>query len=300
MSTPVLTRTREELATALSAARSAGRPVGFVPTMGALHAGHARLMQVAREHAPDGVVVVSIFVNPLQFGEGEDLARYPRTLDEDLVTCAGAGVDVVFAPEVDDLYPDGALRVSVEPGPLATVLEGKTRPGHFAGVLTVVAKLFGLVRPDVAVFGEKDYQQLALLRRMAHDLDLPVEIVGAETEREPDGLAMSSRNRFLDEEQRSQAVSLSLTLRAAREAAQYGVDVALDSARAVLREAQGVDLDYLEITDPQLEPLPDDVPDGTEGRILIAARIGATRLIDNLPIVFGNPPEARTSPDGDS
>ena len=295
--TPLLVHTREELSSALSGVRSQGRTVAFVPTMGALHAGHASLVRTARERAGDGVVVVSIFVNPLQFSEGEDLDRYPRTLEDDLVVCAEAGADVVFAPSVDEVYPGGPPQITLEPGPLATILEGRTRPGHFAGMLIVVAKLFGLVGPDVAVFGQKDYQQLALIRRMVLDLNLPVEIVGAETCREDDGLAMSSRNRFLDEEQRRQAVSLVLTLRAAREVAQYGVDVALDAARAVQRETNGVDLDYLEITGADLQPLPDPVPDGTEGRILIAAWLGQTRLIDNLPIVFGTPPEARTPTD---
>ncbi|WP_372728238.1 pantoate--beta-alanine ligase [Nocardioides sp.] len=291
---PLLARTREELSSALSEARSQGRTVAFVPTMGALHEGHASLVRIARERATDGVVVVSVFVNPLQFGEGEDLDRYPRTLPEDLELCAREGVDVVFAPGVEDVYPGGEPEVTVAPGELATVLEGRTRPGHFAGVLTVVAKLFGLVRPDVAVFGQKDYQQLALIRRMALDLNMAVEIVGAETCREDDGLAMSSRNRYLDEEQRREAASLNLTLRAAQEGATYGVDVALDAARAIQRGTNGVDLDYLEITDPDLKPLPDPVPEGTEGRILIAAWLGQTRLIDNLPIVFGTPPEART------
>ena len=308
--TPVLAHSREELTTLLAPARAEGRRVGFVPTMGALHEGHASLLRVARDHVADGPVVVSIFVNPLQFGEGEDLDRYPRTLEEDLKLCEREGVDVVFAPAVEEVYPGGEPQVTIEPGPLATVLEGRTRPGHFRGVLTVVAKLFGLVRPDVAVFGQKDYQQLALIRRMVLDLNLDVEVVGAETQRELDGLALSSRNRYLDDEQRQQAVALSRTLLAAREASAYGVDVALDAARAELRATTGVDLDYLEITDPDLGPLPAEPSDGSgglEGRILIAARIGATRLIDNMPITFGASPEARrptpTNPDqrdGDS
>ncbi len=225
--------------------RRAGRRAGsrarvLVPTMGALHEGHASLMRTARA-STDGPVVVSIFVNPLQFGAGEDLDRYPRTLDDDLKLCEREGVDVVFVPTVAEVYPQGVStsstneRVSVDPGPLGDVLEGRTRPGHFRGVLTVVAKLFGLVRPDIAVFGEKDYQQLVLIRRMVSDLCLGVEIVGAETEREPDGLALSSRNRFLDDEQRQQAVTLSRTLRAAQQASAHGVDAALDAARDELR-----------------------------------------------------------------
>ena len=286
---PALAHTREELAALLADARRDGRRVGLVPTMGALHEGHASLMRVARGHVDAGPLVVSIFVNPLQFGPGEDLDRYPRTLDADLEVCAREGVDIVFAPSVDEVYPGGDPQVMVRPGPLAKVLEGKVRPGHFRGVLTVVAKLFGLVRPDVAVFGQKDYQQLALIRRMALDLNMGVEIVGAETVREPDGLALSSRNRYLDPEQRQQAVALSRVLRAAQDAAAYGAASALAAARAELRAAQGVDLDYLVVTDAGLGELPDDVPPGTEARVLIAARVGSTRLIDNMPLVIGQP-----------
>ena len=291
--TPALASTRAELATLLADARAGGELVGLVPTMGALHEGHASLMRVARERVGTGPVVVSIFVNPLQFGAGEDLGRYPRTLDEDLKLCEREGVDIVFAPSVEEVYPGGEPQVSVKPGPLAKVLEGKTRPGHFRGVLTVVAKLFGLVRPDVAVFGQKDYQQLTLIRRMVLDLNMGVEVVGAETVREPDGLALSSRNSYLDDEQRLQATALSRTLRAAQEVAHYGADVALDSARAELRVADGVDLDYLVITDPDLGVLPDAVPPGAQARILIAARVGTTRLIDNMPLALGEPVAAR-------
>ena len=302
--TPVLVHTRDELAARLSGARGSGRRVGLVPTMGALHEGHASLVRVARQQVSEGPVVVSIFVNPLQFGAGEDLDRYPRTLDEDLKLCEREGADIVFAPSVEEVYPGGEPQVTLDPGPLATVLEGKTRPGHFRGVLTVVAKLFGLVRPDVAVFGQKDYQQLALIRRMVLDLNLGVEIVGAETQREPDGLALSSRNRYLDDEQRHEAVVLSRTLQAAREVAEYGSAVALGAARAELRTSKVVDLDYLVITAPDLTDLPDEVPPGTEARILIAARVGPTRLIDNLPLILGSSPDARTteppSPNGDS
>ncbi len=305
--TPLLAADRGALAALLARRRVAGQRVGLVPTMGALHEGHASLMRVARDQIGAGPVVVSIFVNPLQFGAGEDLDRYPRTLEDDLKLCEREGVDIVFAPGLDEVYPGGEPQVTVDPGPLAEVLEGRTRPGHFHGVLTVVAKLFGLVRPEVAVFGQKDYQQLALVRRMVLDLNLGVEVVGAETCREVDGLALSSRNRYLDDEQRQQAVWLNRTLLAAREAATYGVDVALDAARAELRESEGIDLDYLEITDPDLGPLPSPVPDGAEGRVLIAARLGSTRLIDNLPITFGTSPPGRqraertTDPaDGDS
>ncbi len=291
--TPVLAHTREELVAALADHRAAGRTVGLVPTMGALHEGHASLLRTARERIDQdgqgGALVVSIFVNPMQFGAGEDLDRYPRTLAEDLEICAREGADVVFAPGVEDVYPGGDPLVTVEPGPLAEILEGKTRPGHFRGVLTVVAKLFGLVRPDVAVFGQKDYQQLTLIRRMVLDLNMAVEVVGAETVREPDGLALSSRNRYLDAEQRLQASALSTTLHAAQEGARWGVDVALDSARAELRAALGVDLDYLVITDRDLGELPRELPPGTQARVLIAARVGTTRLIDNMPLVLGDP-----------
>ncbi|MCR1783565.1 pantoate--beta-alanine ligase [Nocardioides carbamazepini] len=290
MTTPAVARSRAELAGLL-----AGRgTVVLVPTMGALHEGHATLMRIARERAgADGTVVVSVFVNPLQFGPGEDLDRYPRTFDADLALAATEGVDVVFAPVVAEMYPDGVPHegvpseaVTVQPGPLADVLEGASRPGHFRGVLTVVAKLFGLVRPDVAVFGEKDYQQLALIRRMAADLCLGIDVVGAETDREPDGLARSSRNRYLDAEQRQQAATLSRALRAAQERASYGVPAARWAAMNVIKGEPGVELDYLALTTTGLGELPDYPETGTEGRILVAARVGTTRLIDNMPLQF--------------
>jgi pantoate--beta-alanine ligase len=283
----VLAHTREELSRLLSGARRSGSRVGLVPTMGALHDGHASLVREARSQAGDGPVVVSIFVNPMQFGPGEDLDRYPRTLEADLEVCAAEGVDVLFAPSVDEVYPGGEPAVTIEPGPLATVLEGAVRPSHFRGVLTVVAKLFGLVRPDVAVFGQKDYQQLVLVRRMVADLCMGVDVVGAETLREPDGLAMSSRNRYLDTEQRREALVLHDALAAAREAGVWGVDVALEAARAEVRRAKVVDLDYLVIRAADLGDLPADVADGTQARILVAARLGGTRLIDNMPITLG-------------
>ncbi|WP_232676352.1 pantoate--beta-alanine ligase [Nocardioides sp. R-C-SC26] len=302
MTSPTVASTRGELAELLGSARGAGHRSAFVPTMGALHDGHASLMQVARaEVGADAPVVVSIFVNPLQFGAGEDLDRYPRTWDSDLEVCARQGVDVVFAPSVDEVYPGGTPMVTVSPGPLAEVLEGRTRPGHFAGVLTVVAKLFGLVRPDVAVFGQKDYQQLVLIRRMVADLCLGVDVVGAPTLREDDGLAMSSRNVYLDGEQRRQAAALSRTLRAVQDAGADGLVAALDAARTELRSAEGVDLDYLAITTPELDDLTSrgerverDDPDLPTGpaRALIAARIGTTRLIDNLPLTLGPPSPA--------
>ncbi|MET8519118.1 pantoate--beta-alanine ligase [Nocardioides sp. NPDC004968] len=282
-----LASTREELAKLLDPARREGTPVGFVPTMGALHEGHASLMRVARERVGGGPVVVSIFVNPLQFGAGEDLDRYPRTLEADLEVCEREGVDVVFAPSVDEVYPGGLPQVTVAPGDLGDVLEGKTRPGHFGGVLTVVAKLFGLVKPDVAVFGQKDYQQLALIRRMSADLCLGVDVVGAPTQREPDGLALSSRNRYLSPEQREEATTLSRALYAAQREAAHGVEAALQAARAELRRAKGVDVDYLVVTDPALAELPANPEPATEARILVAARVGTTRLIDNMSLTIG-------------
>ncbi len=293
----MLAATRVELAALLHPEPTDGRALlGLVPTMGALHAGHASLMRAARSAVgPEGRVVVSVFVNPLQFGPGEDLDRYPRTLDKDLAMCEQEGVDAVFAPSVDEVYPGGSPQVSVDPGPLAEILEGASRPGHFAGVLTVVAKLFGLVRPDVAVFGEKDYQQLALIRRMTSDLCLGVDVLGAPTVREPDGLALSSRNRYLDPEHRRQAVALSRTLRAAQAAASEGADAAVAAARAELRRSPGVDLDYLVVTDQALGDLPDDVRRGersAHGRALIAARVGTTRLIDNVALALGPEPTA--------
>ena len=286
MSTPQIAHTRAELAALI--ARDSGR-VGFVPTMGALHDGHASLMRLARTEVGAGPVVASIFVNPTQFGPGEDLDRYPRTMETDLKVCEREGVDVVFAPTVEEVYPGWPTEpmVSIKPGPLSKVLEGKTRPGHFRGVLLVVAKLFGLVRPDVAVFGEKDYQQLTLIRRMAADLCLGVDIVAGPTEREPDGLALSSRNRFLDDDHRAEAPVLYRALAAAQNAAAYGAETALGAARAELRTAKLVDLDYLVVTAPDLSALPDPVPPGTQARMLVAARLGGTRLIDNAPLQIG-------------
>lgn len=279
--TVLLAPDRDALRHAL-AARS-GR-VALVPTMGALHAGHAALIRRARAEA-DGPVVVSVFVNPMQFAPGEDLDRYPRTLDTDLEVCAEAGADVVFAPGLDEVYPDGEPLVTIDPGPLAADLEGASRPTHFRGVLTVVAKLFGLVRPDVAVFGQKDYQQLVLVRQMVADLCLGIDVVGADTVREDDGLALSSRNRYLSPDERSTALALSRALRAAQERAAYGVPAARWAAMKVLQDEPGLDLDYLALRTPQLGAL-DDYAAG-EGRVLVAARVGATRLIDNLPLMLG-------------
>jgi pantoate--beta-alanine ligase len=256
-------------------------PVVLVPTMGALHEGHRALVRAAR--ARGGSVVVSIFVNPTQFGPGEDFDRYPRTWDDDLAALAEEGADVVFHPGVHDVYPPGSLGVTVHPGPLGDVLEGAIRPGHFAGVLTVVAKLFGLVRPDIAIFGEKDYQQLTLVRGMARELALGVEVVGVPTVREDDGMALSSRNRYLSAGQRSAAAALSAALRAGVAAGPRGADAVLAAARAVLAGAAELRPDYLELTDPDLGPAPSTGP----ARLLVAARAGSTRLIDNLAVELG-------------
>ena len=258
-------------------------PVALVPTMGALHEGHRTLVRAARERAAS--VVVSVFVNPTQFGPGEDFDRYPRTWDADLAALAEEGADLVFHPEVDDVYPPGALGVTVDPGPLGSVLEGAARPGHFAGVLTVVSKLLGLVRPDVALFGEKDYQQLTLIRAMARELALGVEVVGVPTVREDDGMALSSRNRYLDPAQRAAASAISAALRAGADAGPHGADAVLAAARAVLAAEPSLLQDYLELTDTDLGPAPTAGP----ARLLVAARAGTTRLLDNIAVSLGSP-----------
>ncbi|MBS4752041.1 pantoate--beta-alanine ligase [Nocardioides sp. zg-ZUI104] len=295
---PAVARSRADLASLLTALRSRPGPVVLVPTMGALHEGHATLMRAARRRAgADGSVVVSIFVNPLQFGPDEDLDRYPRTLEADLELTAAEGVDLVFAPSVEEMYPDGVPHpgsasnaVTVDPGPIAGRLEGASRPGHFRGVLTVVAKLFGLVRPDAAVFGEKDFQQLALIRRMAEDLCLGVEVLGAPTDREGDGLARSSRNRYLDDEPRRAAVALSRALFAARAAgAADGLAAALAAGREELARTEGVEVDYFTVLGPGLDELDADPAPGAPARALVAARVGTTRLIDNLDLVLREP-----------
>ena len=260
------------------ALRHTGRRVMLVPTMGALHDGHLALVRAAKR-VPGAVVVVSIFVNPLQFGPTEDLDAYPRTLDADLELLRDEGVEVVFTPTAAAMYPDGK-RTTVHPGPLGSELEGATRPGHFAGMLTVVLKLLQIVRPDRAFFGEKDYQQLVLIRQMVADLNVDVQIVGVPTVREADGLAMSSRNRYLSPEERELAGALSSALLAGMYAGSGGATQVLDTARAVLDEVPAIDVDYLELRGPTLEPAPPFGP----ARLLIAARLGGTRLLDNIAI----------------
>ncbi len=254
-----------------------------VMTMGALHDGHARLIEAARSAAgPDGTVLVTVFVNPTQFGPGEDFARYPRTLAADVAVSEQAGADLVFAPAVEEMYGADA-GVTVEPGPLGTILEGAYRPGHFAGVLTVVAKLFHLAGAGTAFFGEKDYQQLTLIRRMVEDLRFPVRVVGVPTVREADGLAMSSRNRYLSPEDRVLAACVPAALTAAAAAAAAGPQAAVEAGRRIL-DRPGVEVDYLAVTDPLLGPAGPG-----PGRVLTAVRIGTTRLIDNMPCEVGAP-----------
>jgi len=295
----------------LAAARAQlGSPVILVPTMGALHDGHRRLLRhAAALAAPDGAVVVSIFVNPRQFGPAEDLDRYPRTLDADLAMCAAEGAAAVFAPAAADMYPDAPV-ITVDPGPMGEMLEGEFRPGFFGGVLTVVVKLFGLVRPDIAVFGEKDAQQLALVRRMSADLNLGIRIASVPTVRDGDGLATSSRNRYLSPAERRVALALPAALQAGRAEAAAGPHAVADAARRSLDRATAaavpadgspgqpagtgepgtaprvpVTVDYLTLVDPRsFQPVP---PGFTGTAILaVAARVGGTRLIDNVRVDF--------------
>ena len=259
-------------------AREAGRRIALVPTMGALHEGHAELVRTALEHA--GLVVASVFVNPMQFGPHEDLDRYPRTPDADLDALAALGVEAVFMPTTEAMYPEGRSSTIVTPGHLGTVLEGRSRPGHYDGVLTVVTKLFSIVQPDIGVFGEKDAQQLFLVRRLVRDLNLPVEIVGVPTVREPDGLALSSRNSMLPSAARADALVLSRALAAAGAASDRGVEAMLAAAQAVCQDDTGVQLDYLAIVDPRTFAFAGDSYRGP-AQVLIAARVGGVRLIDN-------------------
>jgi pantoate--beta-alanine ligase len=273
-----------------------GSPIVLVPTMGALHGGHIALLRRATALSqPNGSVVVSVFVNPLQFGVGEDLDRYPRDLDADMAICEREGVDLVFAPGVAQMYPREQL-ITVDPGPMGQVLEGASRPGFFTGVLTVVLKLFQLVGPQIAVFGEKDAQQLALVRRMTEDLCLPVRIASVPTVRDPDGLAISSRNAYLSAAGRATALALSRALRAGRQAAaggrtaESGPETVLAAAQRVLDEAATADPplvpDYLALVDPDTFT---PVKPGYAGDalLLVAARVGKTRLIDNTPLTLG-------------
>ncbi len=281
----LLLSTVPELRAWRQAQRAAGRRVALVPTMGALHEGHLALVDEARRRAD--VVLMSVFVNPLQFGPGEDLARYPRDLAGDRELAAARGVDALFAPDAATMYPPGS-EVRVVPGASAERWEGAARPGHFTGVLTVVAKLFHLVEPDVASFGRKDVQQAMLIRRMVRDLDWPIELVVVPTVREADGLALSSRNAYLSPAERKEALALSAALRAAHEAWREGErDAARIEARMrrVLEMSPGVRLEYISLAEPQgLAPV-EMVDGGTV--VALAARVGSTRLIDNIILEEG-------------
>jgi pantoate--beta-alanine ligase len=272
-------RQLDALRDALASFRAAGESIALVPTMGALHAGHIALVETARRRAQR--VVVSIFVNPIQFGPNEDLARYPRREVQDARMLTEAGADLLWMPAVEEMYPDGfATAVSVSG--VSDVLEGAHRAGHFDGVATVVAKLFGQVRPDVALFGEKDFQQLAVIRRMARDLDLGIEVLGVPTQRDDDGLALSSRNLYLDPDERQRAVALPRALGIAARTLEKGgaADEALAQARDMLAQA-GFETDYVALVDAETlgEPAAD-----RPMRLLAAARIGNTRLIDNIAV----------------
>ncbi|MCH7229292.1 pantoate--beta-alanine ligase [Glycomyces sp. L485] len=271
-----LVHTRADLARARAALP--GR-VAVVTTMGALHDGHRANFKRAKEVADS--VIATVFVNPLQFGPGEDLDRYPRTLEADVAICESEGVDVVFAPVESELYPNGRTGLStVHAGPDGEILEGASRPGFFTGVLTVVAKLFHLTRPDVACFGEKDFQQLALVRRMVRDLDFGIEIAAVETVREDDGLALSSRNVYLSEIERAAALAIPHAVRAAQDSPDP-----LAAAEKVLAAEPGLAVDYVTVRAGDLGEAPDSGP----ARLLIAANAGATRLIDNAPVQIGDP-----------
>lgn len=281
----VLVSSREELVTACAERRL----TAVVMTMGALHDGHAELIRVARRRVgAQGRIIVTDFVNPTQFAPGEDFDRYPRTLDHDMAVCDEAGADIVFAPSVEEVYGTSDLsalanQVQIEPSPLGSELEGASRPGHFRGVLTVVAKLMHLTSPDLAFFGEKDYQQLTLITQMVRDLRFPLEVVPVETVRESDGLAMSSRNRYLSESERASASLIPQALRAVIAAGALGEQAALDAGCAVLAQDPSIDLDYLVIRSLDLS----SAPQSGAARVLIAARVGSTRLLDNMAMDLG-------------
>lgn len=277
-----LTQTKEELRKALGELDGS---VALVMTMGALHEGHLSLVRAARASAQN--VVVSIFVNPLQFGPGEDYEAYPRDLEADMALLGTVGVEVVFAPAAEELYPREPL-VRINPGPVAALYEGKTRPTHFAGVLQVVNKVLNLVHPDVAFFGQKDAQQLALIRTLVADLDIPVEIRSVPIKREESGLALSSRNAYLNDEERIEALAISQALIVGRDAAARGG--APDSVRALvqrhLEQAPGVTLDYLSLVDPETFGEIESGTAATRGLLVTAAWVGSTRLIDNMEVLF--------------
>lgn len=264
------------------ALRKTARPVVLVPTMGALHAGHISLVKAA-QRIPGAAIIVSIFVNPLQFAEGEDLDAYPRTLEADVEKLRAAGADAVFAPLPREMYPNGP-RTVIHPGEVGSILEGKTRPAHFAGVLTVVNKLFNLTNCTHAIFGEKDYQQLIVIQQMVTDLNLDVQVIGAPIVRETNGLALSSRNTYLSDTERELALTLSAALTSGAYVAGQGPEAVVKAARAVIDSVPEIELDYLELKGVQLGEVD---PEGAN-RLLVAARVGTTRLIDNIGIDFGS------------
>lgn len=280
---PLRVKTLAELREIIGEHRRAGRRIGFVPTMGALHDGHVSLVETAREHSD--VAVASIFVNPTQFAPGEDLDTYPRTEEADIAKLAAVGTDIVYLPSVEEMYPDGS-KTNVRVEEMSDLLDGQYRPHFFYGVATVVARLFIHVQPDVAVFGEKDYQQLQIIRRMVRDLGFPIEIIGGETVRDADGLAQSSRNTYLSPSDRRVANVMSSALHRARSRIAIGVPVAeaLDEARTRIAAAGFRSLDYVSAVDPMsLQDLPDGpVAPGQVGRVLGAGWMGKTRLIDNM------------------
>ncbi len=284
MSAPQLLTTVRATRAALERRRSGGATVALVPTMGALHEGHLALVRRAQQLAD--TVIVSIFVNPLQFGAGEDLDTYPRTLDDDLASLAAEGVDFVFAPTAREMYPAGTSSTMITAGHVATLLEGATRPGHFDGMLTVVAKLFNIAQPDLAVFGQKDAQQVFLVQRMVSELNLSLDLEIVPTVRESDGLALSSRNRFLDADARHAALALSRALQAADAAASDGLVELLAEATASFGDHDGVELDYFVVVNPD-SFLPIDEHHRGRAIALGAARVGETRLIDNALVTIG-------------
>jgi pantoate--beta-alanine ligase len=290
--TPTAVATIAELRSCLDAHRARGRTVGFVPTMGYLHAGHQSLMRAARNDTD--VVVASIFVNPLQFAPTEDLASYPRDLERDTALAAEVGVDLLFVPTVEEMYPV-AVATAVDVPVLAGVLEGASRPTHFAGVATVVAKLFSIVGTCRAYFGEKDFQQLQIVRRMTSDLSMPVEVVGCPIVRESDGLAMSSRNVYLDADQRRAATVLHRSLVSGAElvtAGETDPDVVVSAMSSLVASEPAAALDYAALVDPATLLAPERLDAGREVRLLVAARVGAPRLIDNLGVTVPSAPSA--------
>lgn len=276
----------------LAAAPRVSGQTAVVMTMGALHDGHASLVRAARERVgPAGRVIVTVFVNPRQFGAGEDFERYPRTLDADVAIASAAGADIVFAPAVDEVYPpEGtpAAAIAIDPGPLGSELEGAARPGHFTGMLTVVAKLMHMTRPDLAYFGEKDYQQLVLVQAMAQALDFPIEIVGVATMREPDGLAMSSRNRYLSPEAREVAAQIPLALRDGQAVGYEGAEAIVDAVRRRLDAAAAtssvpVHVDYIVVRALDFGP----PPEVGSARLVATVIVDGTRLLDNVEVHVG-------------